>query len=510
MSDLAAELIAQRATQWNLLDEHQVQEAWGHFGRRNVPADEFLQYLQRRQYLTNWQADKLTKALRDAANDGGRGDDIIFFCGDYKLLYLAGTGTFSRVYRATTMATGDIVAIKLLRRRFSDQSPQVAQFLREGKIGIQLKHANIVSIVEVSSKGSMHYLVMDFIEGQNLRDLTKRRKKIEPVEATRIMIGIVSGLAYAFERGVTHRDLKMTNVLMSSQGIPKLVDFGLAAISKKSTIEAPDAPNPRTVDYTGLERACGVRRDDERSDLYFAGCIYYNMLTGRAPLAETKDRIQRLSKTRYADVQPILRVDPTIPKGVAAVVTRSMDLSAGLRYQAPGEMLADLQLCLRRLESGTDAADPAASETEGHGQTGEALFAAWEGPKAVQRSLMIVESNGQMQDVLRAGLKKMGYRVMLTRDPDHAIKRFFRNPTAADCVIFSTLELGDAALEAFNQFAEGEDTCNVAAVLLLGEEHAEWAAKARTADRRVILRSPIKMRDFRHALHRLVPAVEKA
>jgi serine/threonine-protein kinase len=232
------------------------------------------------------------------------------------------------------------------------------------------------------------------------------------------------------------------------------------------------------------------------------------MLTGHAPLAETKDRIQRLSKTRYADVPPILKMDPTIPKGVAAVVARSMELSTGLRYQSPGEMLADLHLCLRRLESGADVADPSAAESHGH--SGDALFAAWEGPKAVQKSLMIVESNGPMQDVLRAGLKKMGYRVMLTRDPDHAIKRFFRNPTAADCVVFSTLELGDAALEAFNQFGEGEDTRDVAAVLLLGEEHADWEDKAQTSKRRVILKSPIKLRDFRHALARLVPAVEKA
>jgi eukaryotic-like serine/threonine-protein kinase len=505
MAEFTSEALAQRAIQLQLLDEHQVQEAWGHFGKRNVPTDEFMQFLLRRQFLTNWQAEKLIKLLREGETST-KSDDAIFFCGDHKLLYLAGTGTFSRVYRATTRATGDIVAVKVLRRRFSEQPHQVEQFLREGKIGLQLKHPNIVPMFEVSSKGNHHYMVMQFIEGQNLRDFVKRRKKIEPLEATRIMLGITGGLAYAATLGITHRDLKLTNVLMSSTGEPKLVDFGLAAVDEKSSIEGAEGTNPRTVDYVGLERASGVRRDDPRSDIYFAGCIFYTMLTGHSPLAETKDRIQRLSKQRYADVKPILRQDPTVPKGVAAVVSRAMELTASLRYQTPAEMLAELQVAHRRLVEGTDTADPHAAEAQhGDGHSGDALREAWEAPKIAQKSLMIVESNVQMQDVLRAGLKKMGYRVMLTRDPERAVSRFYRNPTAANCVVFSTLELGEEALTAFNKFGQTEDTRNVPAVLLLGEEHGNWESQAQTGDHRVILKSPIKMRDFRSALGQLVP-----
>ena len=107
------------------------------------------------------------------------------------------------------------------------------------------------------------------------------------------------------EHGLTHRDLKLNNVLISSSGQAKLVDFGLAAMDEVLVDDAlADLPNTRTIDYAALERATGVRKDDTRSDIYFLGCIFYHMLTGQSPLSETKDRLQRLSKQRFLDVIP--------------------------------------------------------------------------------------------------------------------------------------------------------------------------------------------------------------
>src|SRR5690606_10889783 len=133
---------------------------------------------------------------------------------------------------------------------------------------------------------------------------------------------------YAFERGVTHRDLKLSNVLISSSGQAMLVDFGLASVASKGTEENDlDSPNLRTIDYAGLERATGVRKDDPRSDIYFAGCIFYNMLSGEPPLFETKDRVQRLSVTRFQDVVPIHRLMPNLPHHLVQIVNRAMDLN---------------------------------------------------------------------------------------------------------------------------------------------------------------------------------------
>lgn len=485
MAELSAEKLAHSAFDLSLLDERQLQEAWGHFGRRNVPGDEFLQFLLRREFLTNWQAERLIK-----------GETSGFFCGDYKLLYLAGSGTFSRVYRAAHRETQDIVAVKLLRRRFSDEPSQVAQFVKEGKLGLKLRHPNIVPMYEVASHGHTHYMVMEFVEGQNLREFVKLRKKVEPLEATRMMSGIVAALAYAFERGVTHRDLKLTNVLVSSLAVPKLVDFGLAA--KERHAGDAEAHNPRTVDYVGLEKACGVKRDDVRSDVFFAGCIYYHLLSGKPPLLETKDRAKRLARSRYTDVVPILKVEPELPKGIAAVIGRAMDINVTMRYQTPGELLADLQLNYRRLTEGHEV-------HEGTGHDAASLFAMWETPRQTQKVVLCVESNSTVQDTLRQKLKKYGYRVLMTRDPQWALDRFADNGQAADCVVFSTIELGDAALEAFQQFSGDEKTGQVPAILLLGEEHNGWAEQVEQTDHRKIITSPIRIGEFRRVLKELVP-----
>jgi len=485
MVELSAEQFAQRAFDLDLLDERQLQDIWGQLGSRQLSGDEFRQLLLRRELLTNYQAERLL-----------RGDRSGFFYGDYKVLYLVGTGTFARVYRAVHKKTGQIVAVKVLRNRFAEDPAEAERFYREGQMGATLRHPNVVPIFDVVSKGSTHYIVMDFIEGRNLREFIKIRKKFDPSEATRLVIDIAAGLHYAAQRGICHRDLKMSNVLVSSLGQAKLLDFGLAAADKNLSDEAiADSPNPRTIDYAGLERATGVRKDDQRSDIYFLGCIFYHLLTGQPALVETRDRIQRLSKTRFHDVTPINKRDSTLPRALTAVVNKAMDLDASLRYQSPGEMLADLKTARERINDPEPSAD-----VDGASQT--KLGRAPTGP---QKTLMFVDSNVELQDIFRERLKSSGYRVLVTRDPDRALERFAEDEKAADCVIFSTEGLGQAALEAFNRFGTSKPTEHIPAILLLAEPHSEWKPKARLGKDRVIVLMPIRLKQLRELLARMVP-----
>jgi serine/threonine-protein kinase len=485
MVELSAEQIAQRAFDLNLIDERQLQEVWGQIGSRQLSGEEFQQLLLRRELLTNFQTEKLIQ-----------GDRSGFFYGDYKVLYLVGTGTFARVYRASHKNSGEIVAVKVLRRRFADDAEQADRFCREGEMGATLTHPNIVPIMEVYSRGDLHYLVMKFVEGRNLREFIKIRKKFEVGQATRLVADVAAGLAYAFERGICHRDLKMSNILVSSKGQAMLVDFGLAAADRQVSDDAiANNPNPRTIDYAGLERATGVRKDDPRSDIYFLGCIYYHMLTGIPPLYETKDRIQRLSKSRFQDIEPIVKVDPELPRYITAIVNRAMELNPDERYQTPGEMLADLKDAMQKLN------EPyAPPEEEEPAKTAAAAPAAT--PK---HTLMFVESNVQLQDVMRERLKTKGYRVLVTRDPERALARFADGSKAADCVIFSTGELGESALDAFNRFGDGQHTGPIPAVLLLGEHQRTWKQRAKLNKHRVVMSMPIKLRQLREVLAKLVP-----
>ncbi len=478
-----------------LLDERQLRDLWGSFGSHNVSLQEFVQTLVRREYMTNYQVERLVK-----------GEQAGFFFGDYKVLYLVGKGTFSRVYRALHRKTGKIVALKVLRKSYSEKPVQANLFVREGRLGCTLRHPNIVPIYEVFSKGRMHFLVMEFIEGRNLREFVRIRKKLNPLEATRLMMGVTDGLRYAFDNGLTHRDLKMSNVLISSRGEAKLVDFGLASMDDTLTDDAlAELPNTRTVDYAALERVTGVRKDDVRSDIYFLGCIYYNMLVGQPPLVETRDRFLRLSKQRFLDVVPVQKLDRSLPVSVSLLVNKAMSLDPERRYQSPMAMLVDLRTVMKRLAEEASDAD----ETAENGNSGLRRESSENTAADTGRSVMIVESDARIQDIFRKGFKQAGYRPLVTADPARAAGRFRQDATVADCVIFNAQQVGSLALEMFNELGADQRTESVPAILLLDEHQRPWKSRARTAQHRIVLNTPITMNQLRIAVEQLLPAVEK-
>lgn len=491
MVQSSAERLAELAFDLGLLNERQLQEVWASFGRHTVSAEEFLQHLVRRELLTNYQVDRLVKGERTG-----------FFYGDYKVLYLVGSGTFARVFRAAHKDTGQVVAVKVLRKRYSENPAQYKLFVREGQFGCALRHENIVAINEVYSRGKTHFLVMEFVEGRNLREFVKIRKQFQPAEALPLMMDIARGLAYAFEHGVTHRDLKMSNVLVSSRGQAKLVDFGLAAVDETIHDDGlTDSPNARTIDYAALERATGVRKDDTRSDIYFLGCMYYHMLTGVPPLIETRDRLQRLSKTRFQEVQSIHKIAPHLPNALAMVVNKCMALEVNRRYQTPGAVLADLEIAARRLDEGPAGVQEPQEEDSEEERAAAALVGL---PQ--QRSVMIIESNTETQDAFRDALKKAGYRVLVTSDPQRALARLQEDNHVADCVVFSAELLGEAAVEAFNRLGADEGTRSLPALLLLSETQQALAQQAATADHRTVMSLPLTMKQLRGALTRLLAA----
>ena len=504
MAAPSAEQIADRAADLSLLSDRQLQEVWGLFGSRNVSSDDFQQALLRREYLTSFQLSRLI-----------RGDKSGYFYGDYKILYLVGSGSFARVYRASHTKTNELVAVKVLRSRYHKNPEQTEQFLQEGKVGHTLRHSNIVPIYEVGQTGSDFYLVLEFVEGQSLRDFVKVREKLEPLEALRLTGDILRGLDYALDRNVTHRDIKMSNVLVSTRGDAKLVDFGLAAAGKNMSDTALiQSANPRTIDYAALERTTGVRRDDPRSDLYFVGSMLYNMLAGIPPLSETRDRLRRMSKTRFYEVIPISDRLPGLPSNLASLVDKAMELDPKRRHQTPREMLLEVDKTFGRIGD-AEASGKSAIRREAASASSLRLAARREKGMTVemhqQRTIMFVESDDKMQDFFREQFKSHGFRVLVTSDPDRAISRFDKFEKPANCVIFSAVDLCGEALSAFSRFARTETTQEVPAILLLGKKQRDWTKRkeltkhAVEADHRRVVKMPISLKDFCGVIDELVP-----
>jgi serine/threonine protein kinase len=491
MSEVTAEQLAQRILDANLVEPRQLDLIRSEMGTHDVELGDFIRLLERKELLTNFQIDRLLKGEK-----GG------YFYGDYKVLYLTGTGTFARVYRAVNMKTNKVVAVKVLRKRHRQNKEETIQFLREGEIGSKLRHQNIVPIYEVSKDPNAPYLVMEFIEGRNLREFIKVRRKFTPMETVNIGLDVLNGLAYAAEKGLAHRDLKMSNVLITAKGLAKLVDFGLASVAEEFRDRGDDDVRAaRAIDYAGLERSSGVRKDDPRSDLFFVGCILYNLVTGVTPLAETRDRLQRLSVQRFTDIRPIQTIEPDVPRALAMLITKALELKPDKRFASAAAMLTELKKVKFLMENGkADMVEEVASPQGGTVLAGPLLDVSSE-----NKTVMLVESKMEMQDLLRDRLKKGGYRVLILSDPVRALSRFSdpEHP-AADLVIFSAPELGYDAVEAFNQFATGENTRNLPAILFLDQKQKELIKEARLSDRRVFLMMPLKVRELNDAIVQLL------
>ena len=192
-----------------------------------------------------------------------------------------------------------------------------------------------------------------------------------------------------------------------------------------------------------------------------------------------------MNSSRFANVKPIIEVDPKLPGVIAKVVAKATRLDPEKRYQTQKEMLADMKMIGQLIKSGK-LDRPDIELTEGP-------------PKTV----MIVESSHEMQDLFRARFKKEGYRALVMRSPALALQRFDDEPDVADVVIFSCIGSGREGLDAFNRFAKTSSTAQVPAILLLDKIQTGWDKQAELANHRIALTMPVKMRQLRDTIKKL-------
>jgi serine/threonine protein kinase len=321
---------------------------------------------------------------------------------------------------------------------------------------------------------------MEFVEGGNLRDFMKIRQRLQPPEACRYALHICEALAYALSLGITHRDMKMSNVLMSSQGSARLIDFGLA-VDERLLQKIGGSGFAQALEYSTLEKYTGAPVNDPRSDLFFLGGILYELVTGEPPYPRTRNRNERRDITRYRNIRPVLEVNPDLPPGVVATITRLLQIDPALRYQTPTQVLGDLRPMV------------------GHRTSESAGNAAPAAPLSEFPTVLCVEKRQQQQDWLREYLSRHEYRVLLLSDVERALNRMKSNPP--DCVILMGGSIGDHISEDFQRARVLAEAASIAVVVVLSERQADLAPKIETESRLVrVLQQPIRLRDLREAL----------
>jgi serine/threonine-protein kinase len=259
--------------------------------------------------------------------------------GRYEILDKLGEGAMGVVYRARDASLGRVVALKMLSADLGAEEELHQRFQREAEAIGRLSHPNIVTVYDVGESSGQLYMAMELLEGDDLRSLIEKRAAIAFADRVRILIQICTGLAYAHSRGVVHRDIKPANILVGSDGRAKILDFGLARVSARSTITRRGVILG-TPDYMAPEQAMG-KGVDRRSDVFSAGAVFYEFLTLEKPF-KGKTLHAVLYQIISDDPEPVLTVNPEVPVRLASIVHRMLRKDPDLRYGAMEEVAREL------------------------------------------------------------------------------------------------------------------------------------------------------------------------
>ena len=257
----------------------------------------------------------------------------------YEILELIGSGGMANVYKARCHRLNRLVAVKILKSDLADNADFRRRFRDESRAVAQLSHANIVSVYDVSTSGETEYIVMELIDGITLKQYMERRGRMDWRESLHFISQIMRGLSHAHSRGIIHRDIKPQNIMVLRDGSVKVADFGIACLANASQTLTQEALG--SVHYISPEQARGDRID-ARSDIYSAGVVLYEMLTGRLPFegdSAVSVAIQHLSSVPLAPRD----IDPSIPEPLELICMKAMNSDPDKRYPTADAMLEDLE-----------------------------------------------------------------------------------------------------------------------------------------------------------------------
>jgi serine/threonine-protein kinase len=269
--------------------------------------------------------------------------------GRYELGELLGRGGMAEVRKGTDTRLGRVVAIKRLRTDLASDATFQARFRREAQSAASLNHPAIVAVYDTGEEPaadgsgvSQPYIVMEYVAGRTLRDILREGRKILPERALEITSGVLSALDYSHRAGIIHRDIKPGNVMLTPSGDVKVMDFGIArAISDASSTMTQTAAVVGTAQYLSPEQARG-ETVDSRSDVYSAGCLLYELLTGRPPFVGDSPVAVAYQHVREPALPPSDH-DTELPREIDAIVMKALAKRLEDRYQSAAAMRTDIE-----------------------------------------------------------------------------------------------------------------------------------------------------------------------
>ncbi|WP_102692706.1 Stk1 family PASTA domain-containing Ser/Thr kinase [Rummeliibacillus pycnus] len=263
--------------------------------------------------------------------------------GRYKILDVIGGGGMSNVYLAHDMILDRDVAIKILHYNFSNEQEMHRRFQREALSATSLTHPNIVSIYDVGEDGDMHYLVMEYVKGQTLKQYIQKYAPLAPTKCVNIMKQLTSAIAHAHQNQIIHRDIKPQNILMDEDDNVKITDFGIAMALEDTSFTRTNSVLG-TVHYLSPEQARGGTAT-KKSDIYSLGIVLYELLTGELPFSG-ESAVAIALKHLQSETPSVRAIVPSIPQSLENVVLKATAKDPVHRYKSVEEMAEDLETVL--------------------------------------------------------------------------------------------------------------------------------------------------------------------
>jgi serine/threonine protein kinase len=327
-------------------------------GAAAADGTKFCKWLVGTRYVTDYQAGMLLRGHADR-----------FFLNEYKLLERIGVGRMAGVYKAVHRLS-QTVAIKVLPPSKAKDPSTFARFQREARLARRLKHPNIVRTFQVAEADGLHYLVMEYLEGETLEEALKRRGKLPPAEAVRIIYQALLGLESMHEEGMVHRDLKPGNLMLvppprrgdkaangsadtTHLATVKILDIGLGC----ALFDEADAPGGEdanltadgtilgTPDYMAPEQARDSHAADVRSDIYSLGCTLFHALAGQPPFPDS-NMVRKMMRHATEPVPDLKAFNSAVPDGLQQIINWMMAKDPAQRYPTPIRAAQALQVFL--------------------------------------------------------------------------------------------------------------------------------------------------------------------
>lgn len=272
----------------------------------------------------------------------------------YRLIEKIGEGGMALVYRAEDALLRRPVAVKILRSQYANDLEFVERFRREAQAAASLSHPNVVNIYDVGQDNGIDYIVMEFIAGDNLKDLIRREAPFTVRRALSYAAQICEALNHAHQHNIVHRDIKPHNILVTGDGRVKVTDFGIArAVSSSGLTQTGVVLG--SVQYFSPEQAKGGVVGTQ-SDLYSLGCVLYEMLSGKVPFS-AESPIAIALKQIQEDPVPLDRIRPGLSPGVSHIVAKALAKDLAHRYPSAYAMLREIQAAMAGEPTSADGDD---------------------------------------------------------------------------------------------------------------------------------------------------------